>query len=131
MIKENEKKQDDINFIENDRALDIVKEEINRALSTTPIIIRQYTKHLTGSSGKFIRAIALLTCAQNEDGLIHHDAINFAAAIELVHLATLVHDDVIDNANIRRGNLTLQKKYGKRTAVICGDYLFCVALKLV
>lgn len=130
MIKENVKIEDDINFIANDRALDFVKNEMNRALSAAPIIIRQYTEYLTASSGKFIRAIALLTCAQNEDGLIHPNAINFAAAIELLHLATLVHDDVIDNADIRRGNLTLQKKYGKRSAVICGDYLFCVALKL-
>jgi heptaprenyl diphosphate synthase len=48
-----------------------------------------------------------------------------------LHLATLVHDDVIDDAHIRRGIITLQKKYGKRTAVICGDYLLCVALKIV
>ncbi len=130
MIKENIKKTDDINFLPNDKALDYVKEEINRELSNAPIIIRQYTKHLTDSSGKFIRSIALLTCAQNENGLIHPNAIKFAAAIEIIHLATLVHDDVIDNADIRRGNITLQKKYGKRTAVICGDYLLCVALKL-
>jgi heptaprenyl diphosphate synthase len=44
-------------------------------------------------------------------------------------LATLVHDDVIDNADLRRGKPSLQKKHGKRTAVICGDYLLCVALK--
>jgi len=130
MIKENIKKQDDIEFIAYDKALDHVKEEINRTLSSAPIIIRKYTEHLMASSGKFIRAISLLTCAQNRDGLIHPNAINFAAAIEILHLATLVHDDVIDNASTRRGNLTLQKKFGKRTAVICGDYLFCVALKL-
>ena len=53
-----------------------------------------------------------------------------AAAIEILHLATLVHDDVIDNADLRRGEPTLQKKYGKRTAVICGDYLVCMAMKL-
>ena len=54
----------------------------------------------------------------------------FAAAIELLHLATLVHDDVIDDAGLRRGVITLQKKFGKRTAVICGDYLLCMALEL-
>jgi len=48
-----------------------------------------------------------------------------------LHLATLVHDDVIDNAKTRRGAETLQKKFGKRTAVICGDYLFCLALKCI
>lgn len=135
MINENIKKQDDVtcndsiqrNFSD---ALDMVKEEVNRVLSGTPVIIRKYTEHLKTSSGKYIRATSLLACAENEDGLIHPHAIKFAAAIELLHLATLVHDDVIDNADIRRGSLTLQKKFGKRTAVICGDYLFCIALQL-
>lgn len=53
-----------------------------------------------------------------------------AAAIEILHLATLVHDDIIDNADLRRGDITLQKKYGKRTAVICGDYLLSTALRI-
>lgn len=130
MINENIKKHADIELIPYDRALDLVKEELNNALSSSPGIIRKYTEHLKTSSGKFIRAISLLICAQNEDDLIHPNAVKFAAAIELLHLATLVHDDVIDNANIRRGVLTLQKKYGKRTAVICGDYLFSFALRL-
>ncbi len=131
MIRENTKLQEETNFIENDKALDLVKEKVNRELLSAPIIIRQYTQHLAASSGKYIRAAALLICSQNEDGLIHPHAINFAAAIEIVHLATLVHDDVIDNASTRRGKSTLQKKYGKRTAVICGDYLLCSALKIV
>lgn len=131
MIRENIKLQKETNFKENDKALELVKEKVNRELTTAPMIIRQYTQHLAASSGKFIRAAALLICSQNEEGLIHPHAISFAAAIEIVHLATLVHDDVIDNASTRRGKLTLQKKYGKRTAVICGDYLLCAALKIV
>ena len=116
--------------IEYDKAFEMVKEEIDKALSTAPVIIRKYTGHLSATTGKFIRAAALLSCAENREGSINSDAVKIAGAIELFHLATLVHDDVIDNANIRRGELTLQKKYGKRTAVICGDYVFCIALKL-
>jgi len=66
-----------------------------------------------------------------DGGRIGEKAVKMAAAIEILHLATLVHDDVIDNADLRRGEITLQKKYGKRTAVICGDYLVCLAMKLV
>ena len=113
-----------------DGAIQLMKDEVDNILSTSPLIIRKYTKHLTYSRGKFIRGMSVIMCAENVDGSIHPNAIKIAAAIEILHLATLVHDDVIDNADIRRGEDTLQKKYGKRTAVICGDYLLCSALKL-
>lgn len=48
----------------------------------------------------------------------------------MLHLATLVHDDVIDDADLRRGIPTLQRMYGRRTAVICGDYLLAASLRL-
>lgn len=111
-------------------ALQGVKDEVDRILSASPLVIRSYTKHLGASMGKFIRAVSVITCAMDSEGKIGEKAVKLAAAIEIMHLATLVHDDVIDNADLRRGELTLQKKYGKRTAVICGDYLVCVALKL-
>ncbi len=130
MINENTKSQQDLEFIVYDGALELVKEKVNKALSAAPVIIRKYTEHLTASTGKYIRAVSLLICAQNREGKIHPNAVSFAAAIELLHLATLVHDDVIDNAGIRRGQVTLQKKYGRKTAVICGDYLFSIALKM-
>lgn len=131
MIKENINENHEIEFIPYDRAFEMVKEDIGRALSSAPVIIRKYTEHLQSSSGKLIRAVSLLTCAQNKEDLIHTNAVKFAAAIEIMHLATLVHDDVIDNAGLRRGKITLQKKFGKRTAVICGDYLFCIAMKII
>lgn len=130
MTNVNIKNDDDLSYISFNSALSLVKEEMDRALSTSPIIIRGYTKHLMVSRGKFIRAISLLTCAQNMDDMVHTNAVKFAAAIEILHLATLVHDDVMDDADIRRGIPTLQKKFGKKTAVICGDYLLCVALRM-
>lgn len=116
-------------FIGYDEAFGEVKSDLNRILSTSPFIIREYMEHLSLSSGKLIRAASLLACALNDKDLIHRDAIKLASAIELIHLATLVHDDIIDNAEIRRGQASLQSKYGRRTAVICGDYLLCIALK--
>lgn len=111
-------------------AFEQVKYEVDRLLSTSPLIIRSYTKHLALSMGKFIRAVSVITCAMDGEGRIGERAVKMAAAIEIMHLATLVHDDVIDNADLRRGEMTLQKKFGKRTAVICGDYLVCMAMKL-
>lgn len=126
----NMKTYDNLECITYDEAIELVKKEVDNTLSTSPLIIRGYTKHLMISRGKFIRAISVITCAEDEAGNIDPNAIIMAAAIEILHLATLVHDDVIDNADIRRGDITLQKKYGKRTAVICGDYLLCAALQL-
>jgi Geranylgeranyl pyrophosphate synthase len=111
-------------------SLFMVKKEVGRALLTAPVIVRGYTGHMASSMGKFIRAASLLTCAQDRNGCLHENAVKLAAAVEILHLATLVHDDVIDNAELRRGDVTLQKKFGKRTAVICGDYLFCLAMKM-
>lgn len=54
-----------------------------------------------------------------------------AAAIEIIHMATLIHDDVIDDAALRRGRPSVQKQMGKDYAVYMGDYLFCKALMLV
>lgn len=126
----NIEKNDRTEFMAFDEAMNSVTKEIDRDLRTCPTIIRKYTGHLAGSNGKNIRALSLITCAENEEGFIHRDAVKLAASIEILHLATLVHDDVMDDADLRRGKETLQKKYGKKTAVICGDYLLTMALKL-
>lgn len=129
MTKEITSTDDTKEFLSYDRGYELVRKEVDRILSTSPLVIREYTKHLALSTGKFIRAASLLVCAMDEDDTIPRDAVKLAAAIELIHLATLVHDDIIDNAEVRRGIPSLQKKYGRRTAVICGDYLLCIALK--
>jgi heptaprenyl diphosphate synthase len=130
MIKDIKKIDENTDVIKFDEALALVKLEVDKILSKSPLIIREYTKHLMASQGKFIRAISVIICAEDKEDNIHPNAIKMAAAIEMLHLATLVHDDIIDNADLRRGNVTLQKKYGRKTAVICGDYLLSVALRL-
>ncbi len=112
-----------------DVALEQAKNEVDHILFTAPVIVRSYTTHLQKARGKFIRTYALLSAAMNAEGLISEDAVLLAAAVEILHLATLVHDDVMDNAEVRRGIPTLSKKYGRKTAVICGDYLLAAALK--
>lgn len=106
-----------------------VNKKTDHLLRHAPGIISQYTAHLAESTGKLIRARALLACGLDRDNLVSQDAVQLATAIELFHLATLVHDDIIDDADTRRGLPTLQKKYGKRTAVICGDYLLSISLQ--
>ncbi|HBL84614.1 MAG: hypothetical protein A2Y17_10535 [Clostridiales bacterium GWF2_38_85] len=112
------------------QAFELVKHEIQQKLKAAPAVIKAQTLHLAKTSGKNIRAKALIACSANTDGMTTQDAVHAAAAVELLHLATLVHDDIIDNANKRRGIEALHKKYGKKTAVLCGDYLMCLALQL-
>ena len=110
-------------------AIEAVQKEIEQRLLSSPPPLRALARHLAKAPGKNIRAYSLLTCAIDKDDLVSYDAIRLAVAIEFLHLATLVHDDVIDDAKTRRGIETIQTKFGKRPAVICGDYLFCMALQ--
>lgn len=111
-------------------ALKKTQELIKDHLRNAPLVIRPYTRHLAKSTGKMIRARALLICALGGGNLIDESAAKAAAAIELVHLASLVHDDIIDEAPMRRGISTLNKDFGAKTAVLCGDYLLSLAMKL-
>ena len=104
---------------------------IDRILQSAPLNVRQMTSHLSLARGKGIRTLLLLACAADGDGLAPDDAVSAAAAVELFHLATLVHDDIIDDANLRRGIETVHMKFGKKDAVICGDYLLCLALSAI
>lgn len=100
-------------------------------LLKSPPVIRQYTAHLAESQGKMLRAASVLLCALDDDLRMPLAPIQMAAAIELLHLATLVHDDIIDDADLRRGRPTLRKAFGNKAAVICGDYLLSQSLRLV
>lgn len=112
-------------------AVEKTTEEIKRLLRGSPTVIRGMTAHLSKAAGKQIRARILLACALRADETVDSDAVKAAAAAELLHLATLVHDDIIDDADKRRGIETVHRKFGQKYAVLCGDYLFCTALELV
>ncbi len=130
MTNEKINSKDETVLIPASEAFEAVLQEMETVIIKAPRTVRQYTTHLLSSRGKYIRAASVITCSENEEGLVHPGAVKIAAAIEVLHLATLVHDDVIDDADLRRGEVTLQKKFGKKTAVICGDYLLCAALIL-
>ena len=112
-----------------DRAFELVRKECADIIGRAPGLIRGYTSYLTAAQGKMMRAAATLACSMDEEGNIPMDAVIFASAVETLHLATLIHDDIMDDADVRRGLVTLQKKSGKRTAVICGDYLLAAAMR--
>lgn len=112
-------------------SLEAVRQLIKETLLDTDELILEMMEHLTSGSGKNLRAMLLLASAMDREGFVPRDAVIAGAAVEILHLATLVHDDVIDEAEIRRGHASLQKQFGKKEAVICGDYLFCISLAMV
>jgi len=105
-------------------------EVIHDLFKNTPGAIRPLTTHLLSAHGKGVRAKLLLHSSMDSDGMVTGDAVRAAAAVEIVHLATLIHDDVIDEADTRRGIQSIQSKFGKKEAVLCGDYLFCLAFNV-
>jgi octaprenyl-diphosphate synthase len=81
------------------------------------------------TSGKRIRP-ALVFLSGWRGGAVSTDLVRAAAVVELVHLATLVHDDIMDQAEVRRSRRTASREYGPTTAVLLGDALFAHALHL-
>ncbi|NWG27821.1 MAG: polyprenyl synthetase family protein [Ignavibacteriaceae bacterium] len=82
--------------------------------------------YIIAGGGKRLRPLLILFSAKAAGGKFK-DAYNAAAAVELLHNFTLVHDDIMDNADMRRGRLTLHKKYDINTAILVGDSLLSIA----
>lgn len=87
-------------------------------------------KDLIHSGGKMLRPAFVLISSHfgNYDS---NKATSLAAVMEMMHMATLVHDDIVDDSKIRRGQPTIQSKYGTDYAVYIGDLLFCICFKIL
>jgi octaprenyl-diphosphate synthase len=88
-----------------------------------------YAEYALTGHGKHLRP-TLVALAANSLGKVNDSHVTVAVIIEMVHLATLVHDDIMDEAEIRRGQLTLAANWGNEIAVLFGDCLFAQALRL-
>lgn len=85
---------------------------------------------LIESGGKLLRP-AFVLIGSNFGNYDREKSVPTAAVVEMLHMASLVHDDVIDDSKLRRGKETIQSKYGKDYAVYIGDYLFCICFKIL
>ncbi len=109
------------NSVEN--KLVLVEEKIKSKLSSKVNLVEEMTKYHLNTKGKRLRALLTLGSANLCGYSKGVRDINLAACIELIHAATLMHDDVIDNGEIRRGKKTLNSIWGNQSSILVGDYL--------
>ena len=105
---------------------------IDRMASETPLI-PQLAGHLIASGGKRMRPMMTVAGAMlgSEDAAVRAPAIKLATAVEFIHSATLLHDDVIDESKLRRGQDTANALWGNDASVLVGDFLFARAFELM
>lgn len=107
--------------------LNYIEKELECSVDSASPIIRQASLHLLRAGGKRIRPIFVLLASEFGEFSLERVG-KVAVALELVHMASLVHDDVIDNSNMRRGHQTVKAKWNNRIAMYTGDYMFAQAL---
>lgn len=117
--------------------LDVIKDELNQLESfiienvrSPQVLISSAVDDLIQAGGKRIRPALTILCGRAVGHKINR-LIPIAASMEIIHMATLVHDDIIDDSALRRGQPTVQSKYGKDVAVFTGDFLFSEAFKII
>lgn len=107
-----------------------VKSIIKRNIKSRETILEESILPMIESGGKMLRP-AFLILASKFGEYDSKKISNLAAVIEMLHMATLIHDDIIDDARLRRGCDTIQYKYGKDYAVYIGDFLFCQCFNML
>jgi len=101
----------------------MVEEKIKTKLSSNVELVQKMTDYHLDTGGKRLRALLTLGSAKMCGYTKGTRDVNLAACVELIHAATLMHDDVIDNGSIRRGKKTLNKIWDNHSSVLVGDYL--------
>jgi heptaprenyl diphosphate synthase len=110
--------------------LNVIEKELEATIQTKASLLREATLHLLTAGGKRIRPVFVLLAGRFGDYDINVIK-NVALTLELIHTASLVHDDVIDDAEVRRGRQTIKSKWDNRVAMYTGDYIFARALELM
>ena len=118
----------DINFIEDD--LSKVEKQFDIYLMSETPLINKVAKYVISSGGKRIRP-ALVILSAKLCGYTGEDHILLATIIEFIHTATLLHDDVVDSALLRRGQSSANIVFGNEASVLVGDYLFAKSFEIL
>src|SRR6266576_3343953 len=109
--------------------LEKVDREFAKHLQSQVELIPTIGKYIQTSGGKRVRP-AVLLMASRMSGYTGEQAALFAASIEFIHTATLVHDDIIDDSELRRGRLAVHSRWGNDVTVLLGDYLYIKSMAM-
>ena len=107
----------------------LVEQELSRQTSAAFEPVSEITSYLLGGGGKRLRPALLLLSARYA-GQMGSSPIRLAAVVELLHSATLIHDDVIDSANTRRGRPSANSRWGNHRSVLVGDWLYMLSFQM-
>lgn len=109
--------------------LDLVEQSLVRAIRSREQGLTEIAAHLIQGGGKRVRPVVTLLAFLAFDGKRTQDIVDIATAIELIHTATLLHDDILDGAETRRGKESAFKKFGLKSTLVTGDFLFIKAFE--
>ena len=109
--------------------LEKVEKEFARHVESRVALIPEMGRYIQNSGGKRVRP-ALLLMAARLAGYTGDRAVLYASVVEFIHTATLVHDDIIDEADTRRGRLAVHSRWGNDITVLLGDYLYIKSMAL-
>src|SRR5436853_67488 len=107
--------------------LALVEARIRESIVTEEPLLHDIARYVIESGGKRIRPMVTLLAFRALGGTEVRQAVDLAAAFELIHSATLIHDDINDGGDMRRGRLAAYKKFGLQNALVTGDFLFVKA----
>lgn len=109
--------------------LEAVEREFARQVESRVRVIPEIGRYIQKSGGKRVRP-ALLLLAARLGGYRGPRAVLYAAVVEFIHTATLVHDDIVDGADLRRGRLAVHSRWGNDVTVLLGDYLYIKSMAM-
>ena len=109
--------------------LDAVEQEFVRHIQSRVALIPEMGRYIQKSGGKRVRPAVLLMAARLS-GYQGDRAVLYASVVEFIHTATLVHDDIIDGADLRRGRMAVHSRWGNDITVLLGDYLYIKSMAM-
>ncbi len=111
--------------------LDAVDEKLSQVVTSDVDVLDQASHHIIRSGGKRLRPRLLFLSFLAAGGEDLDEVVAMAAAVELVHTATLVHDDINDHSVMRRGKISVHARWGRTFALLTGDYLFAKVYEMM